>query len=195
MGEEKQEGKQFERIPPARPGEEALRRRRRPRARLRMVPNVPAFFRFLRDVITRTPFLHLVSAFVVLYLLFSLGLYFVEHGASGTSVNSYGDALFTAVAGFSTSGIANPPVTTAGKAICGTWMALGAALYFGIIIATVTAYFMLPMQRPSKAIVATVRYNLDKLDDLSLEELETLREATVGLIDARITQVKEASGP
>jgi voltage-gated potassium channel len=193
MGEEKQEGKQFERIPPARPGQEVLRRRRRPRIRLRMVPNVPAFFRFLWDVVTRTPFLQLVSAFVVLYLLFSLGIYLAEHGASGTSVNSYGDALFTAVAGFSTSGIANPPVTTAGKALCGTWMALGAGLYFGIVIATVTAYFMLPMRRPSKDIVGIVQYNLEKLDALSLEELETLKETTMRLIDVRIEQVKRAS--
>ncbi len=185
------EDKQFERIPPTRPGVEVLRRRRRPRMRLRMVPNVPAFFRFLGDVVTRTPFLHLVSAFVVLYLLFALGIYFAEHGASGTSVNTYGDALFTAVAGFSTSGIANPPVTTAGKALCGVWMALGAALYFGIIIATVTAYFMLPMQRPSKAVVGVVQYNLEKLDDLSLEELEILKETTTGLIDARIERIKK----
>jgi voltage-gated potassium channel len=189
MGEEKQ----FERIPPTRPGQEVLRRRKRPRIRLRMVPNVPAFFRFLWDVVTRTPFLQLVSAFVVLYLLFSLGIYLAEHGASGTSVNSYGDALFTAVAGFSTSGIANPPVTTAGKALCGTWMALGAGLYFGIVIATVTAYFMLPMRRPSKDIVGIVQYNLEKLDALSLEELETLKETTMRLIDVRIEQVKRAS--
>lgn len=189
MGEEKQ----FERIPPVRPGEEVLRRRRRPRRRLRMVPNVPAFFRFFWDIITRTPFLPMLFALVALWLLFSVGIYFADRGASGTTINSYGEALYCAVAAFSTSGIADMPVTAAGKALCGIWMALGSLIFFGTIVATITTYFMFPRRRPSKEIVATVQYNLEKLEDLSLEELEILKETTVRLIDARIERVKEAS--
>ncbi len=189
MGEEKQ----FERIPPTRPGQEVLRRRKRPRIRLRMVPNVPAFFRFLGDIVTRTPFLPMLFALVALWLLFSVGIYFADRGASGTTINSYGDALYCAVAGFSTSGIADMPVTAAGKAFCGIWMALGSLIFFGTIVASITTYFMLPHRRPSKEIITTLQYNLEKLDDLSLEELEILKETTDGLIDARIEQVKKAS--
>ena len=189
MGEEKQ----FERIPPTRPGQEVLRRKRRPRRRLRLVPNVPAFFRFLWDIVTGTPFLPMLFALVALWLLFSVGIYFADRGASGTTINSYGDALYAAVAAFSTSGIADMPVTAAGKAFCGIWMALGSLIFFGTIVATVTTYFMFPRRRPSREIVATVQYNLEKLEDLSLEELEILKETTDGLIDARIAQVKETS--
>ena len=55
-------------------------------------------------------------------------------------------------------------------------------LFFGTIVATVTAYFMRPLQRPSKQIIDTIEYNLEQLDDLSIEELELLKETTDSLI-------------
>ncbi len=187
------EDNQFEHVKPARPGEKVLRRRRRPRIKLRVVPNVPGFVRFLRDIATQTPLLPMLSGLVVLWLLFAAGIYFAENGASGTPINSYGDALYCAVAAFSTSGIADMPVTAAGKAFCGIWMALGSLIFFGIIVATVTAYWQLPRRRLKREIVATVQYNLEKLEELSLEELTTLKDTTIGLIEARIDQVKAQS--
>jgi voltage-gated potassium channel len=50
-------------------------------------------------------------------------------------------------------------------------------------VATVTAYFMRPLQRPSKQIVDTIEYNLEQLDDLSIEELELLKATTDSLIE------------
>ena len=82
------------------------------------------------------------------------------------------------------------PVTAAGKALIGTWMALGSLIFFGTIVAVVTTYFMRPLQRPRKQIISTIQYNLEQLDDLSLEELEVLKETTNGLIDLRIEKVK-----
>jgi voltage-gated potassium channel len=55
--------------------------------------------------------------------------------------------------------------------------------FFGAIVATVTAYFMRPMQRPSKQIVDTIEYNLEQLNDLTIEELEVLKETTDSLIE------------
>jgi voltage-gated potassium channel len=185
------EKKSFERIPRAKPGDEVLRRRVEPARGLRVVPNVPALFRFLKDTFTRTPFLPMLSALVALWLLFALGVYFVEHGAAGTEITSYGRALFCGVAGFSTAGISPVPITGAGQILCGIWMALGSLLFFGIIVATVTAYFQLPHRRPSTEIAATLQYNLERLEDLSLEELETLKESANGLIELRIEQLKE----
>jgi voltage-gated potassium channel len=183
----------FERIPPIKPGEEVLRRKRRPRRRLRIAPNVPGFFRFFKDIATKTPFLPILSALIVLWLLFSMGIYFADKGASGTTINSYGDALYCAVAGFSTAGIADMPVTAAGKALCGIWMALGSIIFFGAIVASITAYFMLPRRRPSREIIATIQYNLENLEDLSIEELETLKGTTDNLIEMRMSRLKEAS--
>lgn len=50
-------------------------------------------------------------------------------------------------------------------------------------MATVTAYFMRPLQRPSKQIIDTIEYNLEQLDDLSVDELEVLKETTDSLIE------------
>lgn len=184
------EQKPFEEMPPIRPGERVLRKKREPRRRLRLAPNIPGFIRFLRAIVTQTPVLQALSLLIVLWLIFSAGTYFAERGASGTTINSFGDAVYCAVAGFSTSGIADMPVTTAGKALIGTWMALGSLLFFGTIVATITTYFMRPQQRPTTQIISTIQYNLEQLDNLSLEELEVLKETTDGLIDVRIGKVK-----
>jgi voltage-gated potassium channel len=39
------------------------------------------------------------------------------------------------------------------------------------------------MQRPSKQIVDTIEYNLEQLNDLTIEELEVLKETTDSLIE------------
>ncbi len=52
----------------------------------------------------------------------------------------------------------------------------------GAIVATVTAYFMRPLHRPSKQIIDTIEYNLEQLDDLTIDELELLMETTDSLI-------------
>jgi voltage-gated potassium channel len=185
MGEEE---KSFERIPPIRPGDEVLRRVRK-RRKLRIAPNVPRFFRFLKDTFSTTPVLPLLLALVVLWLLFSAGMYFAESGAGG-GITSYGRALYWGVAAFSTAGIADTPITGAGQVIGAIWIVTGASIFFGAIVATITAYFMLPRRRPSTEIAATIQYNLEKLDDLSMDELEVLKGATDRLIEVRIERFR-----
>ena len=182
--------KPFEELPPIRPGERVLRRKKEPRRRLRLIPNVPGVLRFLGVIVTQTPFLQMVSLFIFLWLLFSLGLYFADRGASGTAINSYGDAVYTQVAAFSTSGIADVPVTAPGKVLVGLWMALGSLLFFSTIVATVTTYYLLPRARPSRQIISTIQYNLERLEDLSPEELVTLKDITDRLIDAQMGKVR-----
>lgn len=120
---------------------------------------------------------------LILWLVFSAGLYFAEQGAEGTTITSYGRALYWGIAAFSTAGIANMPVNGISEIIGGIWIILGSMLFFGAIVATVTAYFMRPLQRPSKQIIDTIEYNLEQLDDLSIEELELLKETTDALIE------------
>ena len=53
----------FEEVRPLLPGDKVLRiLRRRPRRRLRIAPNIPAVFRFLRDMATKTPLIPLIVA-------------------------------------------------------------------------------------------------------------------------------------
>jgi voltage-gated potassium channel len=129
-------------------------------------------------------------------MLFSAGLYFAEQGAEGTTITSYGRALYWGIAAFSTAGIADMPVNGLSEIIGGVWIILGSMLFFGAIVATITAYFLRPLQRPSKQIVDTIEYNLEQLDDLSVEELEVLKNTTDSLIEhmERLKLKQEARG-
>jgi voltage-gated potassium channel len=83
-------------------------------------------------------------------MLFAAGLYLGERGAEGTTINSYGRALYWGIAAFSTAGIA-------------------------------------------EQIIDTIEYNLEQLDDLSIEELELLKETTDSLIE-HVERLKAAKG-
>ncbi|MCL0057696.1 hypothetical protein M1N05_01310, partial [Dehalococcoidales bacterium] len=68
---------------------------------------------------------------------------------------------------------------------------LGTVIFFGMIIASLYAYFMLPRRRPSREIISTIQYNLGELESLSADELMALRETTVRIVDAQISKLKE----
>jgi voltage-gated potassium channel len=138
--------------------------------------------KFVRDVFIHTPVIKLTILLVLLWILFSAGIFLGEQGAEGTSITSYGRALYWGIAAFSTAGIADMPVNGVSEVIGAIWIIVGSLLFFGAIVATVTAYFMRPLQRPSKRIIDTIEYNLEQLDDLSIEELELLKETTDTLI-------------
>jgi len=138
--------------------------------------------KFIRDVVLHTPVVKMAFVLVALWMLFSAGIYFGERGVEGSTITSYGKALYWGVAAFSTAGIADMPVNSISEIIGAIWIILGSMLFFGAIVATVTAYFMRPLQRPSKQIIDTIEYNLEQLDDLSIEELELLKETTDSLI-------------
>jgi len=146
--------------------------------------------RFVRDIVVHTPFIQMVILLIVLWLIFSLGIFLSENGKAGTSLHSYGDALYWGIAAFSTAGIADAPVSGSAKLIGGLWIIIGSVLFFGAIVATVTSYFMRPMQRPHKRIIDTIEYNLEQLDDLSHEELDLLRD-TINTLIEHVEELKE----
>jgi len=151
--------------------------------------------KFVRDVIDHTPVLKMTGVLVALWIMFSASLYIAERGADGTSITSFGRALYWGVAAFSTAGIADMPVNGLAELIGALWIVVGSIVFFGAIVATVTAYFMRPLQRPSKQIIDTIEYNLEQLEDLSVEELEVLKETTDALIEhmERVKVKKAAS--
>jgi len=119
---------------------------------------------------------------IVLWLAFSAGLYAVESGPEGTRISSYGNALYWGIAAFSTAGIADTPLAGMSQLIGGTWIVLGSSIFFGTIVATITTYFMRPLQRPARQIVETIGCNFEQLENLSIEELDLLKETTDALI-------------
>lgn len=139
--------------------------------------------RFVSDVSVHTPFGKMVFLLVVLWLGFAAVIYLMERGVADSSIESYGNALYWGVAAFSTAGIADAPVSAGAQLIGGIWIVLGSVLFFGTIVATVTSYFMRPMQRPHKKIIDTIEYNLEQLEDLNIDELDLLKETVDTLIE------------
>lgn len=146
--------------------------------------------RFLKDISVHTPFIKMVNILIVLWLMFSAGMYFAEKSVEGTHIKSYGDALYWGIAAFSTAGIADSPISGAAKLIGGLWIVIGSMLFFGAIVATVTTYFTRPMQRPHRKIIDTIEFNLEQLGDLTLDELDLLRE-TVDTLIIHVERIKE----
>ena len=157
---------------------------------MRRVGRHTRFKRFIKDIYVHTPITKMVLLLIVLWLMFSAGMYFTEQGIEGTSIHSYGDALYWGVAAFSTAGIANAPVSSNGQIVGGLWIVLGSVLFFGTIVATITTYFMRPMQRPHKKIIDTIEYNLEQLDDLTVDELDLLKE-TVDTLIGHVEHLKD----
>ena len=91
-----------------------------------------------------------------------------------------------------TQGANHPgPITPIGMIIGAIWSIFGTIAFFGVIIGTFYSYYMLPRQRPSRELIGAIQYNLGELEDLSVDELETLRETTVRVVDAQISRLKE----
>ena len=142
--------------------------------------------RFVRDVSLHPPFSKLAYFLTAAWLLFSIGLFLAERGAVGSSIDSIGDGLYWGIAALSGAGIADTPVSRVG----GLWMLVGSVLFFGTLVATVTSYFLRPLQRPHRRIIDTIEYNLEQLEDLSIDELDLLRETVDTLID-HVEQLKQ----
>jgi voltage-gated potassium channel len=84
--------------------------------------------RFLIDISVHTPFTRMALLLIMLWLLFSAGMYLAERNIEGTSINSYGEALYWGVAAFSTAGIAGKPISGAAELIGGLWIVIGSVL-------------------------------------------------------------------
>jgi len=146
--------------------------------------------RFIKDIATHTPFAKMIFLLLILWFAFSTGLYFAERGTEGATITSYGDALYWGIAAFSTAGIADTPRSDIAQLIGAIWIVMGSVIFFGTIVATVTTYFMRPMQRPAKKIVDTIEYNLEQLNDLTIDELDLLKE-TVDTLIIHVERLKE----
>ncbi len=148
------------------------------------------FKRFAKDILVHTPFIRMIVLLLGLWLCFSAGLYWFERSMPEAAINSYGNALYWGVAAFSTAGIADTPKSNLAQLLGGIWIVVGSTLFFGTIVATVTTYFMRPLQRPGKRIIDTIEYNLEQLNELDVEELELLKET----VDTLIIHVERLKG-
>ena len=141
------------------------------------------FHKFIKDIIDRTVFVQMASLLAVLWLIFSAAMFIAERYAENSPIRSLGDALYWGIAALSTAGIADSPISGISKLIGGTWIIVGSVLFFGIIVSTVTAYFMRPVQRPADRLVESIEFSLEELDQLSIDELDLLKDNVDTLIE------------
>jgi len=189
-----EEKEKFEEIEPLLSGDKVLRvHRRRHRGRLRITPNIPGIIRFVGDVATKTPLIPLLLALTVLWLLASWGIYLAEHNVN-EQISSYTYSLWWSFTAMQTQGANAPgPITTAGMIIGAFWSIFSTIAFFGVIIGTLYSYFILPRRRPSRELIGAIQYNLEELENLSIDELEALKETTVRLVGAQISRLKKKS--
>lgn len=166
---------------------------RKPRKRLRRARG-SAISRYVRSMATNTPLISFVLLLAALWLIFAAVFYAAEVRAPDPVVTTYGEALYWGIAAFSTAGIANTPSGTLSLLIGGAWIIVGSMIFFGIIVATVTGFFMRPLQTPVHRLIETVEYNLEHLQDLSVEELDLLKETVDSLI-LHMERLKKRSPP
>ena len=176
------------------PGDKVLHiRRRRPRRRLRITPNIPGVLRVVRDVVTHTPLIPLLFVLILLWLLASWGIYLAEHNAN-EQISSYPNALWWSFTAMQTQGANAPgPITTDGMTVGAFWSIFSTVAFFGVIIGTLYAYYMRPHRRPSRELIGAIQDNLGELENLSKDELEALKETTVGVVNAQINRLKKKS--
>ena len=86
--------------------------------------------KFIRDVVIHTPVIKMVILLVALWMLFSAGIFFAEQGAEGSTITSYGKALYWEIAAFSTAGIADMPINSLSEVIDAIWIVVGSLLFF-----------------------------------------------------------------
>jgi len=73
------------------------------------------------------------------------------------------------------------------------WSVIGTVALFGMIIATFYAYYVDPKRRPSRAIIDALQYNLEEMEELSVDELNALRDTVTNIVNARIAEVERVS--
>ena len=167
--------------------------KRRKRKRLRVIPNIPGVIRFFGDIVQDTPFVPLLSVIIVLFLISSLVIYLAEQHVN-SQFNTYGHTLWWSFTAMQTQGANSPgPITPLGITVGTIWSLVGTIYFFGMIIATFYAYYVDPKRRPSQAIIDALQYNLEEIDELSLDELEALKNTVTNVVNSRIEKIGKNS--
>lgn len=146
-------------------------------------PRDSALARYVKTTLRETYLPYFTVALVVSWLLFASALYLVEQSADQPVITTFSEALYWGVAAFSTAGIADMPASPLSQLIGGLWIVVGSVIFFGIIVASVTGYFMRPVKHPLRRLINVIEYNLEHIEDLTPDELDLLKETTDALIE------------
>ena len=175
------------RVRTVKPGDRVLRVRTR-RTRLPLIERsvskpISEGVQFLVDIGTQTPVLWFIGVLSVLVVLAPIPVWLFERTAENPDMSSYWVGLWWAVSAFSTVGHSAVTVETVGGRIFGSiYTVVSVALFFGSVIAAFSSYFILTWRKPKRQLVDTINYYLQRVDELSVEELDDLQDMTRGLL-------------
>jgi len=125
----------------------------------------------------------MIGALAVMVALVPIPVYLLERGAEDSGMTNYWVGLWWAVSAFSTVGHSGVDVVTVGGRIVGSiYTVASVGLFFGSVLAAFSSYFILMWRRPKRQLVDTINYYLQRIDELSVEELEDLDDMTRGLL-------------
>jgi len=178
------------------PGDRVLRVRTRqtklPLIERRLEAPLTEGLRIFRDIVTQTPILWFLAARVVLVILAPIPVYLFERTATDPDMTSYWVGLWWAVSAFSTVGHSGVVLETTGGRIVGSiFTVISVGLFFGSVIAAFSSYFLLTWRTPKRQLVDTNNYYLQRVEELSVEELEDLEDMTRGLLLTARERVEE----
>jgi voltage-gated potassium channel len=81
-------------------------------------------------------------------------------------------------------------MTVGGRIVGSIYTVVSVGLFFGSVIAAFSSYFLLTWRRPKRQLVDTINYYLQRIDDLTVEELEDLDEMTRGLLHTALERAE-----
>ena len=180
----------------SRPGDRVLRVRTR-QHRLATVKrqaggSIAAAVELFADIFTQTAILPVIGLLTLLVILVPVPLFLIERTADDAQITSYWTGLWWAVSAFSTVGHSDVEVLSVGGRIVGSiYTVASVGLFFGSVIAAFSSYFLLTWRRPKRQLVDTINYYLQRIEDLTVEELEDLDEMTRGLLHTAKERAEE----
>ena len=182
------------------PGDRVLRvrtrRSRLPAIERRLGGRLAGVYEFLTELGTKTPVLWMIAILAILVVLAPIPVFLFERQAEGARMTSYWVGLWWAVSAFTTVGHSNIEAVTVGGRIVGSIYTIASVgLFFGSVIAAFSSYFILTWRRPKRQLVDTINYYLQRVDDLSAEELDDLNEMTRGLLFAARERAEKEQRP
>lgn len=182
------------------PGDRVLRVRTR-RSRLPLIERgvstpVSEGLQMLADIAKATPILWFIGALAVLVVTGPIPVWLFEQTADSPDMNSYWVGLWWAVSAFSTAGHSGVVLETAGGRIVGSiYTVLSVGLFFGSVLAAFSSYFLLTWRQPKRQMVDTINYYLQRIDDLSADEIDDLQDMTRGLLGTAKERAEEEERP
>ena len=174
-------------IKSSRPGDRVLlvrtRKRRLASIRRESVGAVAAAFALFRDVFTQTLVLPVIAFLALLVIVVPVPIFLIERTSNEADVTSYWIGLWWAVAAFTTVGHSDIDLVTApGRVLGSIFTIVSVALFFGSVIAAFSSYFLLTWRKPKRQVIDTITYYLQRIEQLSVEEIDELEEITSGVL-------------